>query len=577
MSSKWYKLAFCAVAAGLSLASASGADRDSRDSKDTQVSRDRDSKDRAQKPAATAETQPSPEAFPPDSTTQGAVTVVGGQSIPYRAVAGILTVGATDSYDASLGLDGRLLPDSGIKPPDKDKPEDAPATARMFYTAYFRTGGGPGAAPDPTRPVTFLYNGGPGSSTMWLHMGAFGPKRVVTTDAQHDTAAPYRIVENQYSLLDASDLVFIDAPGTGFSRILGKDKEKAFWGTDQDAHAFDRFIRRFLSKYNRWNSPKYLFGESYGTTRSAVVSNLLQNVDLNGVMLLSQILSFDNTADGPEANPGTDLGYITSLPSFAATAWYHHKIPGQTSGQTTDLPSVLRQAEEYALGEYASALLLGTDLPEARKRAVADKLTSFTGIPSDFWMRADLRVSGAQFARELQLPEGLTTGRLDSRYQGPPIRPLNSDTDYDPFTNAIGSAYTAAINTYVRQDLKFGEQMTYKPSAYSDPGFNWELRHRLPFDGSRPDSSVNVMHDLASTMKRNPKMRVMLMGGYFDLGTLYFGSEYEMKHLPIPHALESNISFHFFPTGHMVYINEDALRGMHDYAANFIRETQSGR
>ncbi len=557
MSHRRCKLAFCLVVTGLSLASASG---DSRDSKDP-----------AQKTAA----DPSPDAVPADSTTDGAVTVA-GQRISYRAVAGILTVGATDTEDASLGFDGRLLPNSGIKPPDKDKPEDAPATARMFYTAYFRTPA-PGAQPDPSRPITFLYNGGPGSSTMWLHMGSFGPRRVVTTDAQHDTAAPYRIVENQYSLLDASDLVFIDAPGTGFSRILGKDKEKAFWGTDQDAHAFDRFIRRFLSKYNRWNSPKYLFGESYGTTRSAVVANLLQNVDLNGVMLLSQILSFDNTADGPEANPGTDLGYITSLPSFAATAWYHHKIPGQSPGETGDLAPLLKQAEEYALGEYASALLLGADLPETRKRAVADKLTGFTGIPADYWMRADLRVSGAQFARELQLPEGLTTGRLDSRYQGPPMRPLNHETDYDPFTNAIGSAFTTAINTYVRQDLKFGEQMTYKPSAYTDPGFNWELRHRLPFDGSRPDASVNVMHDLASTMKRNPKMRVMLMGGYFDLGTLYFGSEYEMKHLPIPRALESNISFHFFHTGHMVYINEDALRGMHDYAANFIRETQSGR
>ncbi len=569
MSFRWSKLAFCAVVTGLSIASASGAGRDNRDS--------RDSQEHGPRPTSTgAEAQPSTDALPPDSTTDGSVTVVGGQRIAYRAVAGILTVGATDQEDASIGFDGRLLPNSGIKPPDKDKPEDAPATARMFYTAYFRTAGGPGAAPDPARPVTFLYNGGPGSSTMWLHMGSFGPKRVVTTDVQHDTAAPYRIVENQYSLLDASDLVFIDAPGTGLSRILGKDKEKAFWGTDQDAHAFDRFIRRFLSKYNRWNSPKYLFGESYGTTRSAVVSNLLQNVDLNGVMLLSQILSFDNTADGPEANPGTDLGYVTSLPSFAATAWYHHKIPGQTAGQTGDLAPVLKQAEEYALGEYASALLLGSDLPEARKRAVAEKLTSFTGIPADYWMRADLRVSGAQFARELQLPEGLTTGRLDSRYQGPPMRPLNAETDYDPFTNAIGSAYTAAINSYVRQDLKFGEQMTYKPSAYGDPGFSWELRHRLPFEG-RPDTSVNVMHDLASTMKRNPKMRVMLMGGYFDLGTLYFGSEYEMKHLPIPRALESNISFHFFPTGHMVYINEDALRGMHDYAAAFIRETQTGR
>ena len=503
-----------------------------------------------------------------DSTTEGVVHV-GGQAIAYQATAGILVVGATDSQDATLGLNGRLLPDAGVKPPDKDKPEEAPATARMFYTYYAKK-----AAPGESRPVTFLYNGGPGSSTMWLHMGSFGPRRVVTTDAQHDEGAPYRIVENQYSLLDVSDLVFIDAPGTGFSRIVGKDAPKAFWGTDQDAHAFARFIRRFMTKYNRWNSPKYLFGESYGTTRSAVLSNILENqADLNGVMLLSQILSFDNTADGPGANPGTDLGYVTSLPSFTATAWYHHKIPGQSG----DLQTVLKRAEEYALGEYASALLQGSDLPDARRQAVAEKLYSFTGVPAAFWVKADLRLSGSQFARQVQEGENLTTGRLDSRYQGPAMDPLNSDADYDPFTNAIGSAYTAAINTYLRDDLKFGQQMTYKPSAYGEPGFNWELRHRLPGQNGWSDASVNVMHDLASAMKRNPRMKVMLMGGYFDMGTLYFGSEYEMKHLPMPKALEENISYHFFPTGHMVYVNEDGLKGMHEYASAFIRANAGGR
>ena len=503
-----------------------------------------------------------------DAVTEGTVHV-GGQAIAYQATAGTLTVGATDSYDAMLALDGRLLPDAGVRTPDREKPEEAPATARMFYTFYAKK-----AAAGEVRPVTFLYNGGPGSSTMWLHMGSFGPRRVVTTDAQHDEGAPYRLVENQYSLLDVTDLVFIDAPGTGFSRVMGKDAGKAFWGTDQDAHAFARFIHRFLTKYGRWNSPKYLFGESYGTTRSAVLSNLLENqTDLNGVMLLSQILSFDNTADGPGANPGTDLGYITSLPSFTATAWYHHKVPGQSG----DLQPLLRQAEEYALGEYASALLLGSDLPDARRQAVAEKLYGFTGVPAAYWVKADLRVSGSQFSRQVQEGENLTTGRLDSRYQGPAIDPLNSDADYDPFTNAIASAYTAAINSYVRGELKFGQQMTYLPSAYAEPGFDWELRHTLPGQSGRPDASVNVMHDLAAAMKRNPKMKVMLMGGYFDLGTLYFGSEYEMKHLPMPKYLEDNISYHFFPTGHMVYVNEDGLKGLHEYASAFIRANAGGR
>ena len=256
---------------------------------------------------------PAPPA-PPDSITHGTVTV-GGQAIAYRAVAGTLTVGATDPQDAMLGMDGKLLPDTGEKPPDPAKPEEAPPTARMFYTAYFKKD-----APSETRPVTFLYNGGPGSATMWLHMGSFGPRRVLTTDTQHDPGAPYKIVNNEYSLLDASDLVFIDAPGTGFSRIMGKDKEKAFWGTDQDAHAFERFIRRFLTKFDRWNSPKYLFGESYGTPRSAVLSAMLHNVDLNGIVLLSAILSFDNWADGPRWNPGVEQPYALALPTLCGHA-----------------------------------------------------------------------------------------------------------------------------------------------------------------------------------------------------------------------------------------------------------------
>ncbi len=261
-----------------------------------------------------------------DSITDGTVTV-GGQTIAYRAVAGTLTVGSTDAQDATLDFNGKLLPDAGVKPLDTDKPEEAQATARMFYTAYFKKD-----AAAEQRPVTFLYNGGPGSATMWLHMGSFGPRRVVTPDGEHQVGAPYKIVNNDYSLLDVSDVVFIDAPGTGFSRIFGKDKEKAFWGVDPDAHAFDRFIRKFLSKYDRWNSPKYLFGESYGTPRSAVLSAALGNVDLNGIILLSQILSFDNSADGAKWNPGIDQSYALALPTYAATGFYHKKLPTQPAG-----------------------------------------------------------------------------------------------------------------------------------------------------------------------------------------------------------------------------------------------------
>ena len=330
-----------------------------------------------------------------DSTTEGTVTV-GGQVIAYKAVAGTLTVGSTDAQDATLDFDGNLLPNAGVKPLDPEKPEEAQATARMFYVAYFKKD-----ATAEQRPVTFLYNGGPGSATMWLHMGSFGPRRVVTPDAEHQEGAPYKIVNNDFSLLDVSDVVFIDAPGTGFSRIFGKDKEKAFWGVDPDAHAFDRFIRRFLTKYDRWNSPKYLFGESYGTPRSAVLSAVLQNVDLNGIILLSQILSFDNSVDGPKLNPGVDQAYALALPTYAATAFYHKKLPSQPAA----LEPFLTEVEQYAMGDYMHALLEGSELPAARKQAVAEKLHAYTGLPVALLLKANLR-DGRRDVRE-----GPGTGR----------------------------------------------------------------------------------------------------------------------------------------------------------------------
>jgi carboxypeptidase C (cathepsin A) len=506
---------------------------------------------------------PVPPPVDPDSTTEGSVTI-GGQAIAYRAVAGTLTVGATDTQDALWGVDNKMLANTGEKAPDAAKPEDAPATARIFYVAYFRKG----AAPE-TRPVMFLYNGGPGSATMWLHMGSFGPKRVVTTDTEHDPGAPYKLVSNDYSLLDATDLVFIDAPGTGFSRIMGKDKEKAFWGTDGDAHAFDRFIRRFLTKYDRWNSPKFLFGESYGTPRSAVLSAMLENVDLNGIVLLSTILSFDNSIDGPRWNPGVEQPYAIALPTYAATAYYHHRLPQQPAS----LESFLKTVETFAMNEYLPALMEGSEISDARKQAVAEKLHEYTGLPVAYLLKADLRVTGGQFAKTLQEDEGLTTGRLDSRYNGPDIDRLSEFADYDPQDVAISSAYTTAINHYLRSELKYGQNQTYQPGAYSEPGFTWDLRHQAP--GGPPAqfswSGTNVMPDLAITMKSNPKMKVMLAGGYFDLATPFYEGMYEMHHLQIPQSLQSNISYHYYESGHMVYVNEDVLKKLHGDVAAFVR------
>jgi carboxypeptidase C (cathepsin A) len=498
----------------------------------------------------------------PDSTTEGSVTV-NGQVIAYQAVAGTQTVGSSDSQDANLGLDGKYLADAGVDLPPKV--EDQPATARLFYTAYFQKN-----ASADQRPITFLYNGGPGSSTMWLHMGSFGPRRVVTSDTKHDTGAPYQLVSNEYSLLDVSDLVFIDAPATGFSRIFGKDKEKAFLGTDPDAHAFERFIRRFLTKYSRWNSPKYLFGESYGTPRSAVISAVLHNVDLNGIVLLSAILCFDNGVDGPRLNPGVDQPYALALPTYAASAFYHHKLPKQPPA----LEPFLGEVEQFALGEYESALLQGSELSEAKKEAVAKKLHDYTGLPVAYLLKSNLRVQGGAFAKNLELDEETTVGRLDTRYTGPDYNPISEEADYDPQSNAVSSAYTTAINQYLRKELKYGENETYKTSVYAD-GFTWDLRHQVP--GGPPaqfqESGTNVIPDLAYTMKSNPGMKVFLAGGYYDLATPFFEGMFEMHHLPIPQRLQSNISYHYYPAGHMIYVNEGILKQFHADVAAFISGT----
>ena len=519
--------------------------------------------------------KPAAEKMAADSVTDGSITV-GGQRVNYRAVAGTIVVGSTDPQDAMLAWDGRLTSDAATELPPK--PQERPATARMFYTAYLRTGSGKndgkgrGDMETANRPVTFIYNGGPGSPTMYLHMGAFGPRRVVLQDLQHPTGGPYALTDNEFSLLDVSDLVFIDAPGTGFSRVQGQNAMTAFYGVDEDAHAFDRFIRKWLSKNHRWTSPKFLFGESYGTTRSAVLADLLgRGTDLNGVILLSQILNFNDTADGPEGNPGTEQAYYLALPSFAATAWFHKRV----TNAPADVEVFLKEVEAFSLGEYAAALLQGAELPADRKQAIAAKLAGYTGIPAATWIKADLRMSGGQFSALLQGDSSITTGRLDSRFEGPALQPLVNESEYDPFGAATTASFYAGMNQYARTELHYGEDLTYKPSA-REPGFHWNNAHRSPISAGW-EGTLNVMPDLADAMKKSPHMHVLLMGGYFDLGTLYFGATYEMKHLPMPGSLQPNISYKWFQTGHMVYVNEPSLKQLHDATAAFIVANSHGR
>ena len=498
------------------------------------------------------------------ATSQGSVTVE-GKKIDYRAVAGTLIV-------HPKGWDDAARPPASTDKDAKDAGDDnnPKAEASMFYVAYFKTG-----APSADRPITFIYNGGPGSSTVWLHMGAFGPRRVVTKDDSHTPAAPYSLIDNAYSLLDASDLVFIDAPGTGFSRVAGKDKEKAFYGVDQDAYAFSQFVTGFLSKYGRWNSPKYLFGESYGTPRSSVLVNALEtnnDLDFNGVILLSQILNFDLSADGPQFNPGTDEAYVVALPTYAATAWYHNKIPG---GRAADLPTFLKEVEHFATGDYARALQAGSELDPAQREAVAEKLSRYIGLPVAYILKSDLRVNGGQFERNLLDAEGQTTGRLDTRFSGPSMDPLSREADYDPQSAAISSAYVSAFNDYTRKTLNFGEGKTYK--AETDVGRFWTFDHTPPGQGTPASGILNVMPDLASAMKYNPQLKVMVNGGYYDLATPYYEGWYEMHHMPMPAKLQSNIEYHYYQSGHMVYAHEASLKELHDNVAAFIQRTEGGR
>ena len=513
--------------------------------------------------AERAKTETKQPATPPatESTTEGSVDA-GGQHILYTAVAGTITVGATDAEDAQLGMDGKPEPGSQLAANEPKDPKDAPPTARMSYFAYFKKD-----AKAEDRPITFFYNGGPGSSTVWLHMGSLGPRHVETSGDTHMPGAPYKLVNNNYSLLDVSDVVFIDMPGTGFGRLLGKDPEKAFWGIDGDANAFARFIQRFLTKYDRWNSPKYIFGESYGTTRSAVLSNILENnknIDLNGVILLSQIFNFTTDIDQPGANPGVDLPYVLALPTYAATAWYHKKLPQQPA----ELQPFLKEVEQYAMGPYMHALTLGTDVSDEEKNAVAQKLHEYTGLPVSYLLKANLRVNGGEFEKNLQDDQDLTTGRLDTRFSGPTLDPLSEGAEYDPQSSAISSAYVALFNQYVRQTLNFGQGQTYLPEALFD-GHDWDMKH------NGMTTAVNVAPDLAQAMKTNPRLKVMVNGGYYDLATPFFAAQYEDKHLQIPESLSKNIQYDWYESGHMVYVRDESLKQLHDRVAKFITDTDN--
>jgi carboxypeptidase C (cathepsin A) len=441
--------------------------------------------------------------------------------------------------------------------------EDDHPYGSIFSVAYTLDG-----ADANTRPVTFLYNGGPGSATIWLHMGSVGPVRVVTDSPDATGPAPYQLVPNQYTLLDKTDLVFIDAPLTGFSRAVGKGTPKDFTGVDQDLKAFTKFIERWVTVNNRWNSPKYLFGESYGTTRSAGLADSLQGagISLNGVVLLSSILNYN------VGGPGLDLEYVGNLPSYAAIAWYHNKL----ANKPADLQAYLKEVRAFARGDYAEALWEGDALPQAQFDAVAAKVAQYTGLPVDYVKEAKLRISATRFRKELMRDEGDILGRYDARFEGTDVDNAGENPGYDPSDTGISGAFIAAFHDYLTNQLKYESTDEYRPSA--DSIGDWDWHHRPPgaaFRGfGRQETEPDVVDDLADAMRKNPRMKVFSANGMFDLATPFFLTEMDLAHMMLAPDIAKNVEFGYYPAGHMVYLNVDALKEFRHDLGGFYAETE---
>lgn len=456
---------------------------------------------------------------------------VGGRTIPYTATAGTLTI----------------------------RDDDGKPIASMFYVAYVadRSKG------EADRPVTFLYNGGPGSASLFVHMGMFGPVRVQTDSPAATHNAPYSLVENHESLLDKSDLVFLDAIGAGFSRPLGDTKGAAFWGVDQDIDTFARGIQRYITINHRWNSPKFIFGESYGTTRSAGLAYALQDrgIQLNGVLILSSILNYG------VRDAGFDQIYLTYIPSYAATAVYHKKAP-----QPADLTAYLQQVREWTRGPYAAALAKGHNISDQELDAVARQMSVYTGLSVEFVKRANLRVDLSRFRKELLRDQRLTVGRLDSRFTGIDADASGDAAEYDASDTGMRPAYTAAFNDYVQRDLGYMSNLTYWSSG---PGINraWDWKHKAP--GAQVASQVaDTAQDLALAMRQNPHLKLFSLNGLYDMATPFAGAEYDISHMWLEPSLRGNIRFAYYASGHMVYLSADALKQMKVDVARFYDDAR---
>jgi len=439
------------------------------------------------------------------------------------------------------------------------KNDDDEPIALMGFTAYVAKGGNKNE-----RPIMFAYNGGPGSASVWLHMGILGPQRAVVTDAGFTTNGPYKRVNNEYSIIDEVDLVMIDPVGTGFAKPVGEGKGEDFWGVDQDIKSVSEFIVQYLTENARWASPKYVLGESYGGIRTGGVAYyLLTNhfVALNGVILVSPFMEMATGFSGM----GIDLPHVMFLPTYAATAHYH----GALDPQPENLHVFLQEVRNFALNEYAPALLLGSSLPDAQRQSVLAKLSLYTGLSEDYWNRANLRIDEGRFTQELMREAGTIVGRIDSRFAGHMINRVGEYMDYDPMLSAIGPGYLATFMDYYQNDLEVKDVGNYSVlGGVSD----WDWRHAQPDLGGFKVPFPNTSIDLAFTMKQNPSMRVLMQQGYYDLATPYLATEYYIEHMDLPDELRDNIELAYYDAGHMMYIHEPSMVKFKEDLAKFIRD-----
>ncbi|TAL86355.1 MAG: peptidase S10 [Rhodanobacter sp.] len=428
----------------------------------------------------------------------------------------------------------------------------------MFYVAYTRDG----VRSLAHRPVTFLYNGGPGASTNWLTMSGLGPYRVALANGAANAPPPYAAVPSHETILNDTDLVFIDAMGTGFSHVVGKGKDKMFWGVDQDVKAFGQFIQRYATRNDRWNSPIYLYGESYGTTRSAALAYYLQQqgVAVNGVILQSSVLNYFDSA------PGTNDRYVADLPTFAALAWYHDKVPDKPAS----LEAFVEQARTFADGPYATALRVGNTLPKARLDAIAQKMSALTGLPVEYLERANLRVTAAEFRKELMLPEHEHIGRYDGRYIAQDASAIASKPSFDPSDQQISPALNQGYMWYVHHVLKWKTDRAYVGLNFK-ANKQWDWKHHSPTH--HHELMPDVADDLAAAMRMNPYLRVLSENGYYDLATPFHGTEYDLNQVNLSAKLRQHITYAYFKSGHPIYVNPKSLKAMHATLDAFYANT----